>query len=81
MDIVQEYQLIKEKIVKLEADKIKTATELEIKEKEIASIEAQLNELGITDLENLDKIVEDKKIEFETQLLQLKEQLDNVSGT
>lgn len=78
--LVKEYSVIKDRISQLEANKIKTKTELDIKEKELADIVTQLNELGITDLTKVDEIVETKKKEFEDQLNKLKEQLDAVQG-
>lgn len=77
--LIKEYQEIKDKILKIEADKIKAQTELELKETELANVINQLSELGIKDLDNLDKIVDEKKQAFELKLKELKEVLDNVS--
>lgn len=79
--LVKEYQEIKDRISKLEAEKIKTKAELDMKEKELTSVVEKLNELGITDLSKVDEIVEDKKKEFESQLNDLKEKLDGVQGS
>lgn len=79
--LVKEYQNIKDMVSKLEEDKIKTSTELNIKKQELINITEQLKELGITDLTQIDKIVDEKKQEFEDTLKSLKEQLDNVSGS
>lgn len=79
--LVKEYQGIKDRISKLEADKIKTKTELEMKEQELTSVVEKLAELGITDLSKVDEIVETKKTEFENQLKDLKEKLDGVQGS
>lgn len=79
--LVREYQSIKDRISKLEADKIKTKAELDIKEKELTSVVEKLAELGITDLSKVDEIVENKKKEFESQLNELKEKLDGVQGS
>ena len=78
--LVKEYSMIKERISQLEANKIKTKTELDIKEKELTEIVTQLNELGITDLTKIDEIVETKRKEFEDQLNTLKGQLDAIQG-
>jgi chromosome segregation ATPase len=78
--LVREYSMIKERISQLEANKIKTKTELDIKEKELTEIVTQLNELGITDLTKIDEIVETKRKEFEDQLNTLKGQLDAIQG-
>lgn len=77
--LIKEYQEIKDKILKIEADKIKAQTELELKETELANVINQLSELGIKDLDNLDKIIDEKKQAFELKLKELKEVLDNVS--
>lgn len=77
--LIKEYQEIKDKILKIEADKIKAQTELELKETELTNVINQLSELGIKDLDNLDKIVDEKKQAFELKLKELKEVLDNVS--
>lgn len=77
-ELVKEYQSIKDKIAKIESDKIKTQTELDLKNKELESIKEELKELGITDLDNLDKIVEERKAEFTNTLNQLKEKLVDV---
>lgn len=79
--LVREYQNIKDKISKLEADKIEAKTRLELKEKELTSITEQLAELGITDLSKLNEIVDSKKKEFESQLITLKEKLDGIQGS
>lgn len=79
--LVREYQSIKDRISKLEADKIKTKAELDLKEKELTSVIERLAELGITDLSKVDEIVENKKKEFESQLNELKEKLDGVQGS
>ena len=63
--LIKEYQEIKDKILKIEADKIKAQTELELKETELTNVINQLSELGIKDLDNLDKIVDEKKQAFE----------------
>ena len=78
--LVKEYSMIKERISQLEANKIKTKTELDIKEKDLTEIVTQLNELGITDLTKIDEIVETKRKEFEDQLNTLKGQLDAIQG-
>lgn len=78
--LVKEYQGIKDRISKLEAEKIKTKTELDMKEKELTSVVERLNELGITDLSKVDEIVEEKRKEFESQLNELKEKLDGIQG-
>lgn len=77
-ELVKEYQSIKDKIAKIESDKIKTQTELDLKNKELESIKEELKGLGITDLDNLDKIVEERKAEFTNTLNQLKEKLVDV---
>lgn len=78
--LIKEYQEIKNKVSQIEADKIKAQTELELKETDLTNVINQLAELGIKDLDNLDKIVEEKKQAFESKLKELKEVLDNVSG-
>ena len=77
-DLVKEYQEIKDKIAKIKADKIKTETELDLKNKELESIKEELKNLGITDLDNIDKVVEERKAAFESALNELKVKLDNV---
>lgn len=77
--LIKEYQEIKNKVSQIEADKIKAQTELELKETDLTNVINQLAELGIKDLDNLDKIVEEKKQAFESKLKELKEVLDNVS--
>lgn len=79
--LIQEYQKIKDRVSKIEEDKIKTSTELDIKKQELDNIVKQLEELGITDLTQIDKIVDEKREKFENTLKTLKEQLDNVSGS
>lgn len=76
--LVKEYQTIKDRIAKIESDRIKTQTELDLKDKELEGIKEELKELGITDLENIDKIVEERKAEFEKVLNELKEKLIDV---
>lgn len=76
--LVREYQAIKDKITKIESDKIKTQTELDLKNKELESIKEELKNLGIVDLDNLDRIVEERKAEFEKVLNELKEKLVDV---
>lgn len=76
--LVKEYQTIKDRIAKIESDRIKTQTELDLKDKELEGIKEELKELGITDLENIDKIVEERKAEFEKVLNELKEKLVDV---
>lgn len=76
--LVKEYQTIKDRIAKIESDRIKTQTELDLKDKELEGIKEELKELGITDLENIDKIVEERKAEFEKVLNDLKEKLVDV---
>lgn len=78
-NLVKEYQSIKDRVSELEANKIKTKTELELTEKELTDVTEQLKAYGIEDLSKLDEIVSNKKEEFQTQLSKLKEQLDNVS--
>ena len=48
--LVKEYQTIKDRIAKIESDRIKTQTELDLKDKELEGIKEELKELGITDL-------------------------------
>ena len=79
--LVKEYQSIKDRISKLEADKIKTKAELDLKEKELTSVIERLAELGITDLSKVDEIVEERRKEFESQLNGLKEKLDGIQGS
>lgn len=76
--LVKEYQTIKDRIAKIESDRIKTQTELDLKDKELEGIKEELKELGITDLENIDKIVKERKAEFEKVLNELKEKLVDV---
>lgn len=78
-DSIKEYQEVKNKISQLETEKVKAQTELDLKETELSNIINQLKDLEITDLDNLDKIVEEKKQAFESKLKELKEVLDNVS--
>lgn len=76
--LVKEYQNIKDRIAKVESDKIKAETELDLESKKLEGIKDELQELNITDLEHIDQIVEDRRLEFEDALKSLKEQLDNV---
>lgn len=79
--LIKEYQNIKDRLAKLEAEAIKTKTELDLKEKELTSVIEKLNEYGITDLSKVDEIVENKRNEFDTQLKELKEKLDGIQGS
>lgn len=76
--LVKEYQNIKDRIAKVESDKIKAETELDLESKKLEGIKDELQELNITDLEHIDQIVEGRRLEFEDALKSLKEQLDNV---
>lgn len=76
--LVKEYQNIKDRIAKVESDKIKAETELDLESKKLEGIKDELQELNITDLEHIDQIVEDRRLKFEDALKSLKEQLDNV---
>lgn len=78
--LIKDYQDIKNRIAKLEADKIKAQTELDLKSKELSNIIDQLKELGINDLDKIEEVVEEKRKAFEDQLTALKEKLDNVHG-
>lgn len=79
-ELVKEYQSIKNKIDEIEKEKIKTKTTLDIKEKELEELTNKLKELGITDLDKLSEIVDNKKKEFEDTLIKLKEKLDGIPG-
>ena len=76
--LVEQYQQIKDKIAKIDSDRIKAETELELKNKQLESIVQELNFLGVTDLDNLDNIVEERREAFSKELNELKEKLDNV---
>ena len=77
-ELVKEYQQIKDRISKIKADKIKTETELDLKNKELEGIKEELKSLGIIDLDNVSAVVEEKKAAFEKALNELKVKLDNV---
>lgn len=77
-ELVKRYQTIKDQITKIESDRIKTQTELDLKNKDLEAVVVELKELGITDLDNVDKIVEDKRKEFESTLSSLEAKLVDV---
>ncbi len=77
-ELIKEYQSIKDKVAKIESDKIKTQTELDLKEKELASVVEELKSLGITDLDNVDKVVEERRNRFEEELKSLGDKLVDV---
>ena len=78
--LVKEYQEAKNRVNQLEAMKLKAETELDLKNKELSNVIEQLKSLGITDLDKIDEIVEEKKKAFEDNLKELKGKLDNVYG-
>ena len=66
MDI-KEFEELKKKQEELQLLKAKEEAKLESLEKELESYRKQLEDLGITDLDNVDSILEEKEKELQKQ--------------
>lgn len=68
---VREFETLKKKQEELQLKKAKEETRLETLEKELESLRTQLEELGITDLNEAEELLDKKEKE-------LQEQYDNI---
>ncbi len=68
---VREFEALKKKQEELQLKKAKEETRLETLEKELESLRTQLEELGITDLNEAEELLDKKEKE-------LQEQYDNI---
>lgn len=75
-DLVRRYNDIKRKQQDFENQKISINTSLEIKNKDLESIKTKLQELGVTDFDNLDAFVQGKREAFDKSLSELEAKLD-----
>lgn len=76
-ELVSRYNNIKKKQQDFENKKIQINTSIGIKEKELETIKEKLVELGVTDFNNLDSFIQEKREAFDKALQELEKDLIN----
>lgn len=76
-ELVSRYNNIKKKQQDFENKKIQINTSIGIKEKELETIKEKLVELGVTDFDNLDSFIQEKREAFDKALQELEKDLIN----
>jgi chromosome segregation ATPase len=64
---VKEFEALKKKQEELQLWKAKEEAKLESLERELEGYKKQLSDLGITDLDNAESVLEQKELELQTQ--------------
>ena len=77
-DLVARYNSIKKRQQDLENQKISINTSLEIKNKDLESVKSRLQDLGVTDFDNLDAFVQEKREALNKSLSDLEAKLNAV---
>ena len=77
-DLVARYNSIKKRQQDLENQKISINTSLEIKNKDLESVKSRLQDLGVTDFDNLDVFVQEKREALNKSLSDLEAKLNAV---
>lgn len=75
-ELISRYNTIKRKQQDFENKKIQINTSIGIKEKELETIKGKLTELGVTDFDNLDAFIQEKRDKFNSELQELEGKLD-----
>lgn len=76
-ELISRYNTIKRKQQDFENKKIQINTSIGIKEKELETIKGKLTELGVTDFDNLDSFIQEKREAFDKALQELEKDLIN----
>lgn len=74
-DLVTRYNNIKRKQQDFENQKIQVETSINIKKTELEAVKTRLQELGVTDFDNLDAFIQAKREQFDKTLQELEKGL------
>lgn len=75
-DLVTRYNNIKRKQQDFENQKIQVETSINIKKTELEAVKTRLQELGVTDFDNLDAFIQAKREQFDKTLQELEARLN-----
>lgn len=75
-ELVTRYNNIKRKQQDFENQKIQVETSINIKKTELEAVKTRLQELGVTDFDNLDTFIQAKREQFDKTLQELEARLN-----
>nr|DAW53612.1 MAG TPA: hypothetical protein [Caudoviricetes sp.] len=75
-ELVTRYNNIKRKQQDFENQKIQVETSINIKKTELEAVKTRLQELGVTDFDNLDAFIQAKREQFDKTLQELEARLN-----
>lgn len=75
-ELVTRYNNIKRKQQDFENQKIQVETSINIKKTELEAVKGRLQELGVTDFDNLDAFIQAKREQFDKTLQELEARLN-----
>lgn len=75
-ELVTRYNNLKKRKQDYENQKIQVQTQVSIKEQEVESLKAKLTEMGVTDFDNLDAFINEKREAFDSKLKELEAKLN-----
>lgn len=75
-ELVTRYNNIKRKQQDFENQKIQVETSINIKKTELEAVKTRLQELGVTDFDNLDAFIQAKREQFDKSLQELEARLN-----
>lgn len=75
-ELVTRYNNIKRKQQDFENQKIQVETSINIKKTELEAVKTRLQELGVTDFDNLDAFIQVKREQFDKTLQELEARLN-----
>ena len=75
-ELITRYNNIKRKQQDFENQKIQVETSINIKKTELEAVKTRLQELGVTDFDNLDAFIQAKREQFDKTLQELEARLN-----